>query len=96
MVINQLLRQSAGANAPASPAVASPAVQVFAIDQVIDQLDEAPVVAADTLVLPADTPAYDAVPVSAAARTLAFSDVFAEFAQADEEESKAEFDLSWE
>ena len=95
-VINQLLRQSATNSSSASPAVASPAVQVFAIDQALDELDEAPAISDDALALPVESPATDATTVSTVAKSLALGDVYSELAQADEEESATVLDLSWE
>ncbi len=95
-VINQLLRQSATNSSSALPAVASPALQVFAIDQVLDELDEAPAISDDALGAPVERPATDAKTVSTVAKTLALGDVYAELAQADEEEPAAVLDLSWE
>jgi len=102
LVINHLLQQSAAANTAVSPAASvslssvTPALQVFAIDQALGQLEEPSADIANELVFPTDSPTVAVATARAASLPLSTSEVRDVFAAGEEDESEDELDLSWE
>lgn len=100
LVINYLLRQAAEANELASPAVTvssstpSAALQAFAVDEAISELDE-PSAMPLALLLPSDGPVVTLAGATVTMTPLV-EDPLAWFVPVDESDSDDELDLHWE
>ncbi len=99
LVINHLLRQAAEAAPAVFPAATAssppPALQAFAIDQALGQLDEAEATP-QALLLPEDGPLASVAAAAASITPLAAEESLAWIVSGDESDPDDELDLRWE